>query len=154
MHQVEEFIFYYAYYHVLAYLCSCTMKTRFYNTSTKAGRTTQGARKFHRPKLTKDVRAAITARRRLASQSYRSALKDTWEKIDELTENLAVAHHKSIRQVQLELHMGRQVGSTGRKKTSAWNAFCWKKSQEKENGNNSVPSSMTSLLLIKIYLYR
>jgi hypothetical protein len=87
------------------------------------------------------------------SQSYRSALKDTWEKINDLTENLAVAHHKSIRQIQLELHMGWQVGFTDCKKTSAWNAFCWKKSQEKENGNNSVPSSMMSLLLIKIYLY-
>ena len=97
---------------------------------------------------------AITAHRHLASQSYRSALKDTWEKINELTENLAVAHHKSICQVQLELHMGQQVGSTDHKTTSAWNAFCWKKSQEKENGNNSVPSSMTSLLLIKFYLYR
>jgi hypothetical protein len=148
MHQFVGFIFYYAYYHVFVYLCSCTMKTRFYNTSTKVGRTTQDARKFHRPKLTKDVRAAITARRRLVSQSYKSALKDTWGKIDELTKNLAVAHHKSICQVQLELHIGRQVGLTGHKKTSAWNAFCWKKSQEKENGINSL-----FLFLLNIYLY-
>ena len=82
------------------------MKTCFYNMSTKAGWTTQGTWKFHDPKLTKDVHAAITVRWCLVSQSYRSALKDTWEKIDDLTENLAAAHHKSIRQVQLELHMG------------------------------------------------
>jgi hypothetical protein len=92
---------------------------------------------------------AITAHQRLASQSYKSALKDTWEKIDKLTKNLAVAHHKSIRQVQLELHMGRQVGLAGHKKTSAWNTFCWKKSQEKENSINSL-----FLFLLKIYLYR
>jgi hypothetical protein len=113
------------------------MRTRFYSTSTKASRTTQGiAQKVSRPKLTKDVHAAINARRRLASQSYQRTLKDTWLKIDELTKNRAVAHHKSIRHVQLELHMGRQVGRTEPKKTSAWNAFCWKKAQEKENGRN------------------
>lgn len=122
---------------MLVYLRSCTMRTRFYRTSTKPGQATQGiARKVSRPKLTKDVRAAIAARRRLASQSYRSALRETWGKIDELIENLALAHHKSLRQVQLELHMGRQLGHRERKKTNAWNAFCWKKSQEKENDPN------------------
>jgi hypothetical protein len=94
------------------------------------------------------VHAAITVHQHLASQSYKSALKDTWGKINKLTENLAVAHHKSICQVQLELHMGWQVGLIGRKKTSAWNAFCWKKSQEKENGINSL-----FLFLLKFYLY-
>jgi hypothetical protein len=124
------------------------MRTRFYRTSTIPGQATQGiARKVSRPKVTKDVRAAIAARRRLASQSYKSALRETWVKIDELTENLAVAHHKSLRQVQLELHMGRQVGHTERKKTNVWNAFCWKKSQEKENGQKIILLCQCPLLI-------
>ena len=125
------------------------MRTRFYRTSTIPGQATQGiARKVSRPKVTKDVRAAIAARRRLASQSYKSALRDTWVKIDELTENLAVAHHKSLRQVQLELHMGHQVSHTEHKKTNVWNAFCWKKSQEKENGQKFI---LSCPLLINVY---
>jgi hypothetical protein len=124
------------------------MRTRFYSTSTKPGRTTQGiAQKVSRPKLAKDVRAAINARRRLASQSYQRALKDTWGKIDELTENLTIAHHKSIQHVRLELHMGRQISRMGPKKTSAWNAFCWKKAQEKENGRNFLIPFFVSLFI-------
>ncbi|KAF8233274.1 hypothetical protein L208DRAFT_1396072 [Tricholoma matsutake] len=114
------------------------MRTHFYRTSTIPGQATQGIeQKVSCLKLTKDVHAAIAAHRRLASQSYKSALRETWVKIDELMENLAVAHHKSLWQVQLEVHMGRQVSHTERKKTNVWNAFCWKKSQEKENDPNT-----------------
>ena len=51
-----------------------------------------------------------------------------------MTENLAATHHKSIHRVQSELHMGSVMAKREHKKTNAWNAFCWKKSQDKENG--------------------
>jgi hypothetical protein len=49
--------------------------------------------------------------------------------IDKLTEDIAENHHMSLCCVQSELHMGHQ-----HKKTNMWNAFYWKKFQNKENG--------------------
>lgn len=111
------------------------MRTQFYTARAKPARATQGIlRKILRPKLSKEARIAISARRRLASKSYRNALEETWKKIDNLTADLAVAHHKSLRRVQSELHMGSRLSRVQRKKTNVWNAFCWKKAQDKENG--------------------
>jgi hypothetical protein len=101
------------------------------------GKTTQTVKKkTKRPQLSKEARAAVNARRRQASQNYRNDLEEAWKKIDEVTENLAATHHKSIRRVQSELHMGSIMAKREHKKTNAWNAFCWKKSQDKENGNS------------------
>jgi|ERR1700733_2591030 len=111
------------------------MRTRFYHTSTRATRTTLGVkRKINRPKLSADARAALLARRRQASQNYKNALGETWTTIDKLTQELATSHHKSIQRVQSELHTGHELARKERKKTSVWNAFTWKKSQDKENG--------------------
>jgi hypothetical protein len=110
------------------------MRTRFYQTSTKSSRTTLGVkRKVNRPKLSADARAALLARRRQASQNYKNALGETWDTIDKLTEDLAIAHRKSLQRVQCELHMGHRLAHKTRQKTNAWNAFTWKKSQDKEN---------------------
>jgi hypothetical protein len=89
--------------------------------------------KVNRPKLSAEARAALLARRRQASQCYKNALSETWDTIDKLTEDLSVAHHKSLQRVQSELHMGHRLACKSRKKTNAWNAFTWKKSQDKEN---------------------
>jgi hypothetical protein len=103
--------------------------------------TTQAVKKTKRPKLTKEARIAVNARRRVAAHNYKNDLEEAWSKIDEVTEDLALTHHKSVRRVQSELHMGRQLASRECKKTNGWNAFCWKKSQNKENGKwNSVRS--------------
>jgi len=110
------------------------MRARFYQTSAKYTRTTQGVKKkIQRPKLSKEAHAALNARRLLAAKRYKDALGETWKTIDKLTEEIATSNHKSVRRVQTELHTGLQRSRTERKKTSAWNAFTWKKSQEKEN---------------------
>ena len=110
------------------------MRVRFYETSAKHARMTQGIKKkIQRPKLSKEARAALNARQQLAAQRYKDALGETWNTIDKLTEEIAASNHKSVRHVQTELHTGLQCSRTERKKTSAWNAFTWKKSQEKEN---------------------
>jgi len=112
------------------------MRTRFYTTSSKWSQSTQTVKKkTKRPQLTKEARIAVNARRRVAAHNYKNDLEEAWAKIDEVTEDLALTHHKSVRRVQSELHMGRQLATRERKKTNAWNAFCWKKSQDKENGN-------------------
>ncbi|RDB19669.1 hypothetical protein Hypma_013284 [Hypsizygus marmoreus] len=110
------------------------MRTRFYGTVAKPSSALQGLRKRNRPRLSAEAREALNARRRHAAESYKKALSEAWTKIDEATEDLAAAHHKTVRRVQSELHMGRQLSRIQRKKTNAWNAFCWKKSQDKENG--------------------
>ena len=112
------------------------MRTRFYQTSATHAKTTGVKKRIKRPTLTKEARAALNARRRLAAKKYRDALGDSWNTLDKLTEDIAVSHHKSIRRVQTELHTGIQRSRIGRKKTSAWNAFTWKKSQEKDNSRS------------------
>jgi hypothetical protein len=39
--------------------------------------------------------------------------------------------------VQAELHMGRNMARSKRQKTSAWNAFCWKKRQDKGDNDGT-----------------
>jgi dGTP triphosphohydrolase len=113
------------------------MRTRFYQVSGKHAGTTQGIKKkIQRPKLSKEARAALNARRQLAAKRYKDALGETWNTIDKITEDIASSHHKSVRRVQMELHTGLQHSRTERKKTSAWNVFTWKKSQEKENSKS------------------
>ncbi|KIL54246.1 hypothetical protein M378DRAFT_92922 [Amanita muscaria Koide BX008] len=105
------------------------MRTRFYSTPSEPRKLTQGAQKENRrPQLSKEARAAVNARRHLSAQKYRSGLDAAWSKINEVTENLATTHHKSVRRVRSHLHLSRQAPGT--KRTNAWNAFCWKKSQE------------------------
>src|SRR5260221_1184067 len=77
-----------------------SMRTRFYNTSSKLGKTTQAVKKKAKClQLSKEARAAINTRRRQAAQNYRNDLGEAWKKIDEVTENLAATHHKSIHRV-------------------------------------------------------
>ena len=76
------------------------MRTRFYTTSSKLGKTTQAVtKKAKHPQLSQEARAAVNVRRRQAAQDYRNDLGEAWKKIDEVTETLAVTHHKSIRRV-------------------------------------------------------
>jgi hypothetical protein len=85
------------------------------------------ARIRKRVELTKEARLAINARRLEASQSYKKDLGEAWAEIDKVTENLAATHHKSVRRVQGELHMRSSLVRAKHSKTSAWNAFSWKK---------------------------
>jgi hypothetical protein len=80
--------------------------------------------------MSKEMRAALLVRQREAAAKYRDDIEIAWAKIDEATEELATTHHKSLRRIQSDLHMGRHVARRKRIKTSLWNAFCWKKRQE------------------------
>ncbi|KAF8240164.1 hypothetical protein L208DRAFT_1234855 [Tricholoma matsutake] len=99
--------------------------------SAKHNRTTQGIKsKIQHPKLSKEACTALNACRQLAAWQYKDVLGETWNVIDKLTEELAVSHHKCIchhYHVQNELHTGHQHSCIEHKKTSAWNAFTWKK---------------------------
>ncbi|KAG2114527.1 hypothetical protein DEU56DRAFT_748933 [Suillus clintonianus] len=85
--------------------------------------------------LSKEARAALTARRRENAHQFRSALGDAWNGLDETVKEIASSHHKSFRRVQNDLCLGRGMMRFKRSKLNAWNAFCWKKRQDnQENG--------------------
>lgn len=92
-----------------------------------------------RPKviMSKETRAILSANRRLKSRQFKVALDDAWDQIDEAMKAIASTHHKSIRRVQNDLWIGHGILRSKRSKPNAWNAFCWKKNQECENGKFS-----------------
>ena len=115
------------------------MRTRFYQPTTKpSGHVQQIARKYKKVQLTKAARAAINARRREATIRYNQDVDKLWAELGEKAENLASTHHKSVRRVQTELHLGQSIAHRRRNKANLWNAFCWKKSVSlKENNDES-----------------
>ncbi|KAG1792380.1 hypothetical protein EV424DRAFT_1280151, partial [Suillus variegatus] len=85
--------------------------------------------------LSKEARAALTARRRENAHQFRSALGDAWNGLDETVKEIASSHHKSFRRVQNDLCLGQGMMRFKRSKLNAWNTFCWKKRQDnQENG--------------------
>ncbi|KAG1802711.1 uncharacterized protein HD556DRAFT_1429513 [Suillus plorans] len=93
-------------------------------------------RRHPRVRLSKEVRALLTASRHEKSQRFRAAINNVWAGIDESVKTISASNHKSIRRVQRELYMGQSLLRHKRLKLNTWNAFCWKKNQsvDKENG--------------------
>jgi hypothetical protein len=84
--------------------------------------------------LSKEARGALRFKRRTKSLWFKDDLDDTWKQLDDATKLIASSHHKSIRQVQNDLYIGCGLLHSKRSKANLWNAFCWKKNQDKENG--------------------
>jgi hypothetical protein len=97
-------------------------------------------RRRPRVHLSKEARALLNASRREKSRRFKAALNDAWHHIDESVKSIASSNHKSIRRVQQDLYMGQSLLRSKRLKSSAWNAFCWKKNLaiDKENGASSL----------------
>jgi hypothetical protein len=89
-----------------------------------------------RPKviLSKEARATLRLDRRAKSLRFKGALDEAWKELDDATKTIAASHHKSIRYVQNELYTGRGRLRSKRSKLNSWNAFCWKKNQDMDNG--------------------
>jgi len=111
------------------------MRLKFYKPTVKVFRSTQAVHKSKRPrpKLSKELCAALTQRRRQSQENFRSALHEGWAAIDKMIAEIAMSHNKSVRRVQSELHSGTILMKKKWTKTNAWNAFLWKVSQDKEN---------------------
>ena len=99
---------------------------------TARRRTQSLHRKYSRIHLSKDARAAITGRQREAAHRYNKDLDVTWAQIDDVTQNIATTHNKSVRRVRSQLHMGRTSSHGKHDKSSPWNAFLWKKGKDRE----------------------
>jgi hypothetical protein len=127
------------------------MCTRFYKPAVQPTENNTKKNNAPRPKLSKEAQAALSARRCAASEKYHDALQKIWSKLDEETTSIAVEHSKSLRKVQMDLQMGRQLSLKRHSKVSAWNTFCWKKHQEEKE--NQVPASKTLYIsLFRIFL--
>ncbi|KAG1793274.1 uncharacterized protein HD556DRAFT_1443705 [Suillus plorans] len=101
-----------------------------------------------RPKvrLSKEVRALLTAQRCQKSRVFKAALDEAWLRIDESVKTIASSHHKSIRRVQNDLYVGHAALCFKHTKSSPWNAFCWKKHQQVKDENCSGKAVLQSLL--------
>ncbi|KAG1769948.1 hypothetical protein EV702DRAFT_1202611 [Suillus placidus] len=112
-------------------------QTFFANKRSSTARHVQlPARRCVKVTLSKEARAVLRLERRAKSLQFRDALDDTWKQLDDATKKIATSHHKSIRQVQNDLYIGRGLLRSKRSKANLWNAFCWKKNQDTENDSH------------------
>lgn len=113
------------------------MVTQSFHTTKHIGspRRTQAPLQTH-PKvsLSKEARAALKSKQCKKSRLFKDALDNAWDQIDQATKTIASSHHKSIWRVQNNLYFGCGTLRSRHVKPNLWNAFCWKKNQEKENG--------------------
>ena len=94
-----------------------------------------------RTAISKEARLILKAHRREASEKYQKDLHEAYADGEQRIRAIASAHAKSDRRVRNDLHMAPRVSLGSHSKKSPWNAFCWKKSQEKEN-NGKPPLSI------------
>ncbi|KAH7904868.1 hypothetical protein BJ138DRAFT_1018526, partial [Hygrophoropsis aurantiaca] len=96
--------------------------------------------------LTKEARAAVSTRRKEARAKFRNDLHNAWKTMDAAAENIAANNNKSVRRVQLDLHMGRALSRIKRSKVSDWNAFCWKRHQVDEKSRGTGKDLLPALV--------
>ncbi|KAG2112532.1 uncharacterized protein F5147DRAFT_744449 [Suillus discolor] len=109
----------------------------FANKRSSTARHTQPpARRRPKVVLSKEARAALRLEQCAKSLRFKDALDDTWKQLDYATKTIATSHHKSIRQVQNDLYIGRGLLRSKRSKANLWNVFCWKKNQDEENDSH------------------
>ena len=131
------------------------MPLEFHPTSKSSRKRTQPVvRKYTRIRLSRDARAAISARQKEALRRFQEGIQTTWRDIDKNAETLAATHHKSVKYVQNQLYMGRQMVRAKRKKRSTWNAFIWKKGEERRNDAESKSTFLWMLFLAYIGIPR
>ena len=111
-------------------------KGRFVKTAIEAP--SNNAPKRHpRTIISKEAHLVLKASRQEASDKYQKALHEAYADGEQRIRAIASDNAKSDRRVRNDLHMAPPVSLNSRSKKSPWNAFCWKKSQEKENNGKS-----------------
>ena len=107
---------------------------RWYEPSRPALRSRQGPRRHTKPpQLSKEARAAIKERRHDNQLKYNTALAKTVFDFEKAASDVASTHHKSIRRVEQDVRLNSDLLRKRQKKSNAWNAWVWYKSQDKEN---------------------
>ena len=98
----------------------------------------------HHIEVSKEVHTTLTAARQEAVAKYQQDLQNAFSVVEQEIKIIVNTHAKSMRCVRSDLHITPQTSMNSHSKKSAWNAFCWKKSQEKENDGLSKPSPDSS----------
>ena len=122
----------------------------FFQTDVPASSSNAPATRPRIP-LSKEARSVLKARRQEASTKYRQSLTDAYTTVQKQIQDVAGTHAKSIQRVRSDLHMAPQISLKHHSRENAWNAFCWKKAQEKENVDGM---SILSHLNITSFIFR
>ncbi|KAI6002901.1 hypothetical protein EDD15DRAFT_2157242 [Pisolithus albus] len=96
--------------------------------------------------LSANARAALKLNQYDKAEKFKKDLDDAWQSLDKVTKTLASKHHKSVRHVQNDLHLGHMKFRSKHSKISAWNAFCWKKGRMMNQSNENVAGTTSTLL--------
>ncbi|KAI6029378.1 hypothetical protein BKA83DRAFT_4489339 [Pisolithus microcarpus] len=113
----------------------------FYSSKSTARRIQPKARPWIKVILSANARAALKLNQHDKAERFKKDLDDAWQSLDKVTKTLASKHHKSIRRVENDLHLGHMKFRSRHSKISAWNAFCWKKGHTMNRSNESVAGS-------------
>ncbi|KAI6032449.1 hypothetical protein EDC04DRAFT_2605189 [Pisolithus marmoratus] len=79
-------------------------------------------------------------------ERFKKDLDDAWQLLDKVMKTLASKHHKSVWHIQNDLHLGHMKFCSRHSKISAWNTFCWKKRHMRNQSNENVAGSKSTLL--------
>jgi hypothetical protein len=106
-----------------------------------------------RPKLSKEAQAALRAQQQSKGKAYNLALDDANKAINDIIENVAVTHKKSLQRVESTLHMGRDpITNQQRSKSTAWNGFARRKVKElRDQGIGEFATAYKIILLTVAY---
>ncbi|KAI5994435.1 hypothetical protein EDD15DRAFT_2165994 [Pisolithus albus] len=107
----------------------------FYSSKSTGRRVQPKARPRIKVVLSANARAALKLNQHDKAERFKRDLDDAWQSLDKVTKTLASKHHKSIRRVENDLHLGHMKFRSRHSKISAWNAFCWKKGQTMHRSN-------------------
>ncbi|KAI6036211.1 hypothetical protein BKA83DRAFT_4042354 [Pisolithus microcarpus] len=121
----------------------------FYSSKSTARRVQPKARPRIKVILSANARAALKLNQHDKAERFKKDLDDAWQSLDKVTKTLASKHHKSIRRVENDLHLGHMKFRSRHSKISAWNAFCWKKGHTMNRSNEMAGSKGTLLDLVR-----
>lgn len=77
--------------------------------------------------LSAEAHTILKLNQREKAKQFREDLHDVCRSLDKITKTLASKHHRSVRRVRNDLHLGTTKLRFRRGKINAWNTFCWKK---------------------------
>jgi len=91
-----------------------------------------------RPKMSKEARQQVAARRKESTNTYAEALEEASGEIKTIAAQVAETHHKTIHEVKNALYLGPGHFLHGKHRTrSAWHTFQWKR---RESGGTLIRS--------------
>ena len=92
--------------------------------------------------LSAEARAALKLDRHEKSLRFKKDLDHAWKSLEDVTKTIASKHHKSVKRVQNELHLGHTKFRSRHNKINPWNAYFWKQRSIDRAANESDENRM------------